>query len=127
SFTLSPVLCSYILKGGAEHDTWLLRKMKTPYLRMLHWALAQPKTVLAGAVLGNSQVGQVLQRGLLQGSQLLTLRYSRGQETESDNLGIDYLRRAGYDPRAMGTVLQSLANQNALDARLMGSNSQVPA
>ncbi|MCA3238024.1 MAG: efflux RND transporter permease subunit [Curvibacter sp.] len=51
SFTLSPVLCSYILKGGAEHDTWLLRKMKTPYLRMLHWALAQPKTVLAGAVL----------------------------------------------------------------------------
>jgi cobalt-zinc-cadmium resistance protein CzcA len=51
SFTLSPVLCSYILKGGAEHDTWLLRKMKEPYLRMLHWALAQPKKVLAGAVL----------------------------------------------------------------------------
>ncbi|NBW76277.1 MAG: peptidase M48 Ste24p [Sphingomonadaceae bacterium] len=83
--------------------------------------------VLAGAVLGNNQVGQVIQRGLLQGSQLLTLRYSRGQETESDNLGIDYLRKAGYDPRAMSTVLQSLANQNALDARLMGSNNQVPA
>ena len=51
SFTMSPMLCSYILKGGAEHDTWLLRKMKEPYLRMLHWALAQPKKVLAGAVL----------------------------------------------------------------------------
>lgn len=84
-------------------------------------------SVLAGAVLGNNQIGQVLQRGILQGSQLLTLRYSRGQETESDNLGIEYLRKAGYDPRAMGTVLQSLANQNALDARLMGSTSQVPA
>ncbi len=84
-------------------------------------------SVLAGAVLGNNQIGQVIQRGLLQGSQLLTLRYSRGQETESDNLGIDYLRKAGYDPRAMGTVLQSLANQNALDARLTGSTSQVPA
>ena len=82
--------------------------------------------VLAGAVLGNNQVGQALQRTLLQGSQLLTLRYSRGQETESDNLGIDYLRRAGYDPRAMSTVLQSLANQNALDARLMGSTNKVP-
>lgn len=82
--------------------------------------------VITGAVLGNSQVGQVLQRGLLQGSQLLTLRYSRGQETESDNLGIAYLRKAGYDPRAMSTVLQSLANQNALDARLTGSSSQVP-
>lgn len=82
--------------------------------------------VLTGAVLGNSQVGQALQRGLLQGSQLLTLKYSRGQETESDNLGIAYLRKAGYDPRAMSTVLQSLANQNALDARLMGSTNQVP-
>jgi len=50
SFTMSPVLCSYILKGGAEHDTWLLRKLKGPYLRMLHWALAQPKKVLAGAL-----------------------------------------------------------------------------
>jgi cobalt-zinc-cadmium resistance protein CzcA len=51
SFTMSPVLCSYVLKGGAEHDTWLLRKMKTPYLRMLHWALAQPKKVFLGAML----------------------------------------------------------------------------
>lgn len=84
--------------------------------------------ILAGVIGGNSGLTQQIQRGLLQGSQLLTLRYSRGQETESDNLGIDYLRRAGYDPRAMGTVLQSLANQNALDARLMGgSGNQVPA
>ncbi len=82
--------------------------------------------VISGAVLGDSQIGQLFQRGFLQGSQLLTLKYSRSQETESDNLGIDYLRKAGYDPRAMSTVLQSLANQNALDARLMGSSNQVP-
>jgi len=50
SFTMSPMLCSYILKGGADHDTWLLRRLKAPYLRMLHWALAQPKKVLGGAV-----------------------------------------------------------------------------
>lgn len=83
-------------------------------------------SVLAGAVLGNSGLGGVVQRGLLQGSQLLTLKYSRGQETEADNLGVEYLRRAGYDPRAMATVLQSLANQNALEARLMGSTARVP-
>jgi predicted Zn-dependent protease len=84
--------------------------------------------ILSGVVLGNSQVGQVLQKGFLQGSQLLTLKYSRGQETESDNLGIEYLRKSGYDPKAMSTVLQSLANQNALDARLMGASSErVPA
>ena len=45
--------------------------------------------ILSGVLLGNSQIGQVLQQGFLQGSQLLTLRYSRAQETESDNLGVE--------------------------------------
>lgn len=79
--------------------------------------------VLAGAVLGNSAAGQIGQKLFSQGSQLLTLRYSRTQETEADNLGVSYLQRASYDPRAMSTVLQSLANQNALDAQLMGSSA----
>lgn len=83
--------------------------------------------ILAGVLLGqNSQVGQILQKGFLQGSQLLTLKYSRKQENEADALGVQYLKKAGYDPRAMSTVLQSLANQNALDARLMGTSDQVP-
>lgn len=82
--------------------------------------------VLSGVLLGNSQIGQYLQQGFLQGSQLLTLKYSRGQENEADALGIKYLGSAGYDPRAMSSVLQSLANQNALDARLMGTSAQVP-
>ncbi len=82
--------------------------------------------VLAGAVLGSGTAGQIGQKLFSQGSQMLTLKYSRGQETESDNLGIAYLQRAGYDPRAMSTVLQSLANQNALDAKLMGSSNAVP-
>ena len=77
-------------------------------------------TVLSGAILGNSALGQLGQKVFSQGSQLLTLQFSRAQETQADNLGIQYLRSAGYDPRAMGTVLQSLANQNALDSRIMG-------
>ena len=84
-------------------------------------------SVLSGALLGSGTAGQLGQKLFSQGSQLLTLRYSRGQETEADNLGIDYLRRAQYDPRAMSAVLQSLARQNALEARLMGASSQVPA
>lgn len=83
--------------------------------------------VIAGQVLGSGGLGGLLQRGLLQGSQLLTLSYSRGQETDADNYGMQYMRAAGYDPRAMSTVLQSLADQNALEARLMGSNTRVPA
>lgn len=83
-------------------------------------------SILSGALLGNSALGQIGQEIFSTGSQLLTLKYSRGQETEADNLGITYLQRAGYNPRAMSTVLQSLARQNALDAQIKGSTNQVP-
>lgn len=83
-------------------------------------------TLLSGALLGNNAVGQLGQKIFSTGSQLLTLKYSRGQETEADNLGVTYLQRAGYDPRAMSSVLQSLANQNALDASMKGTTNQVP-
>jgi predicted Zn-dependent protease len=74
--------------------------------------------VLAGAVLGgDSQIGQLLGRGIGSGFQLLTLRFSRTQEYEADDLGVAYLARAGYDPRASSTMLASLAAQSALDAR----------
>lgn len=77
-------------------------------------------------LLGNSQIGNTLSRSILEGSQLLTLRFSRKQELEADDLGIQYLGRAGYDRRAMGTVLASLAAQNVLEARLQGKNAGVP-
>ena len=77
-------------------------------------------------LLGDSQIGNTLSRTFMEGSQLLTLRFSRKQELEADTLGIQYLARAGYDRRAMGTVLASLAAQNTLDARLAGRNASVP-
>lgn len=84
-------------------------------------------SILSGVLLGDNALGQLGQKAIAQGSQMLTLQYSRGQETEADNLGIRYLRSAGYDPRAMSTVLLSLAQQNALDARLQGTTNRVPA
>ena len=50
SLTLSPVLCSFLLKGGAEHDTWLIASLKRPYLAMLELALARPKSVVVAAI-----------------------------------------------------------------------------
>jgi len=53
SLTLSPVLSSYLLKvpaGQGEHDTWLIAKLKKPYLKMLHWALAHGRKTVGGAV-----------------------------------------------------------------------------
>ncbi len=82
--------------------------------------------IASSVLLGDSSLGSTISRGFLQGSQLLTLKFSRSQELEADDLGIQYLTRAGYDPRAMGTVLASLAAQNSLDARVQGRNASVP-
>ena len=83
-------------------------------------------SILSGAVLGDNALGQLGQNLFSKGSQLLTLKFSRSQELQADQLGITYLKRAGYDPRAMATVLESLARQNALEAQLRGGTSQTP-
>ncbi|MEO0590617.1 MAG: M48 family metalloprotease [Pseudomonadota bacterium] len=82
--------------------------------------------IASSVLLGDSAIGNAATRLFTQGSQLLTLKFSRSQELEADELGITYLTRAGYDPRAMGTVLSSLAAQNSLDARVQGRNASVP-
>jgi cobalt-zinc-cadmium resistance protein CzcA len=50
SLTLTPALASYLLKGGAEHDTWLIATLKKPYSGMLDWALGNEKKTVALAV-----------------------------------------------------------------------------
>jgi len=49
SLTLSPVLCSYILKGGSGEDTKLIQTIKQPYLKMLNWALNNDKKTITAA------------------------------------------------------------------------------
>lgn len=73
----------------------------------------------------------VMAVGLLTGSDSLariaggaaeyfTLRYSRKQEYESDDLGIHYLRQAGYDPDAAADMLGALARQEQYLAQSRG-------
>ncbi len=96
---------------------------------------AQTNTILGvlgtvvGGLLGNaggiaSTVGGLLQNNALQVAQIATLGYSRGQELEADRLGIQYLARAGYDPRALSTMLTSLAAQDDLEARVAGRDAR---
>jgi predicted Zn-dependent protease len=78
-----------------------------------------------GVLLGsNSQIGQLLSKGIATGTQALTLKFSRGQEYEADDLGVSYLAKAGYDPMASSTMLASLAAQSALDARSRGQDGR---
>ncbi|MBX9800954.1 MAG: CusA/CzcA family heavy metal efflux RND transporter [Burkholderiaceae bacterium] len=60
SLTLTPVLSSYMLKGGAEHDTRLVGFLKKHYLRMLDWVLANAKkTVLLSVLAFVAAVGML--------------------------------------------------------------------
>ncbi|AOY91996.1 peptidase M48 [Cupriavidus sp. USMAA2-4] len=61
------------------------------------------------------------------GAHLLTLRFSRADETEADLVGMDIAARAGYDPRSsvslwqkMGTVTQSQAGAEFLSTHPSG-------
>jgi len=84
--------------------------------------------VLGGAIGDNGGLlgglGGLLQNNSLRVAQLATLGFSRSQELQADQLGVQYLRSAGYDTMALSTMLTSLANQTTLDARLSGGDAR---
>jgi heavy metal efflux system protein len=52
SLTMTPALCSYVLKGGSGDDTRLIQAIKRPYLSALNWVLEnEKKTISAAAIL----------------------------------------------------------------------------
>ena len=63
-------------------------------------------------LLGFGQLGHSLTN---YGAQLLTLEFSRSDESEADLVGMELAARAGYDPRAGVTLWQKMgaANKNA--------------
>ncbi len=74
--------------------------------------------ILSSAV-GSDGAAQAL--GL--GSNLYMKSYSRGQESQADSLGIRYLSRSGYDPKAMAYFLRNLQADGELTAKIEGKSS----
>jgi beta-barrel assembly-enhancing protease len=55
---------------------------------------------ILGALTQNSQYGNLVTMGSQVGSAALSARYGRHDELESDQYGMIYMERAGYDPQA---------------------------
>ena len=71
---------------------------------------------LGAQLLGLGQAGDLAAN---LGTQLLTLQYSRSDETEADLVGLELAARAGFDPRASVTLWQKMGaatgNKGKLD------------
>ncbi|MEM7689597.1 MAG: M48 family metalloprotease [Pseudomonadota bacterium] len=117
---LAAVLGHEVAHVAARHSA---RRQRSAQRNQLLGGLG---AVLSTVLLGDSQIGNLLSRGALQGAQLVTLSYSREQEEEADRLGINYLTNAGYDPDAMGDFLLRLAQQAQLDSQLQGRGDARP-
>ncbi len=80
-----------------------------------------------GAVLGSvvgGGFGDLIAQGAQYSSQLGTLRFSRDQEYQADQLGIRYITSAGYDPMAGASMLSALTRATALEARVQGKSGR---
>lgn len=78
--------------------------------------------VIVGVLTG-SQQGMQLANQL---GQLYLLKYSRGQEYESDLIGVRLLAKAGYDPTAAADFLNTLGRWSDLEARVAGQQAAPP-
>jgi len=69
--------------------------------------------LLAGALIGES-LGQAMVVGSVAGVQSAMLKYTREEEREADQIGIEYLSRAGFPPSAMVQAFLKLKQQKIL-------------
>jgi predicted Zn-dependent protease len=66
---------------------------------------------IAGAVIGGG-VGQVISQGSQFGLGTWLMKYSRDYEKQADLLGAQIMARAGYDPRDLGTMFETISKQS---------------
>jgi predicted Zn-dependent protease len=138
SFTVldTATINAFALPGGYTHITRGLLALANSeaelagvlaheigHITARHSAQRYSHGVLAG--LGVNVIGILTgSRGIANlagtGAGLYLRSYSRGDEFEADMLGVRYLKRAGFDAKAMASFLASLRARAQLDAKLAG-------
>ena len=66
---------------------------------------------LAAALAGAPEAGQAMMMGSMAGAQTMMLAYSRGDESEADQLGLNSMYRAGYDGAGMVEMFEIMRSK----------------
>jgi len=88
-----------------RHGTANATKAQNPWLQ-----LGQAAGQLGGAMLGGP-VGSIVAQGSDIGLGAVLLRYSRDFEKEADLMGAQIMARAGYDPRELARMFETIERQ----------------
>src|SRR3954470_11077366 len=90
-----------------RHGTANATKAENPWL-----ALGQLAGAVGGAVVGGA-AGSAIAQGSQFGLGTILLRYSRDFEKQADLMGSQIMARAGYDPRALAHMFETIAKAAA--------------
>jgi Zn-dependent protease with chaperone function len=88
-----------------RHGTANMSKAQNPWLQ-----LGQIAGVVGGAVVGGA-AGSAIAQGSQFGLGTILLRYSRDFEKQADLLGSQIMARAGYDPRALAHMFETIERE----------------
>ena len=89
-----------------RHGTANASKAQNPWLQ-----LGQIAGVVGGAVVGGA-AGSAIAQGSQFGLGTLLLRYSRDFEKQADLLGAQIMARAGYDPRQLARMFETIEKES---------------
>ena len=89
-----------------RHGTANMTKAQNPWLQ-----LGQIAGVVGGAAVGGA-AGSAIAQGSQLGLGALVLRYSRDFEKQADLLGSQIMARAGYDPRALAHMFETIEKES---------------
>jgi beta-barrel assembly-enhancing protease len=89
-----------------RHGTANATKAQNPWLQ-----LGQIAGAVGGAVVGGAAGAAIAQGGQF-GLGTLLLRYSRDYEKQADLLGAQIMARAGYDPRALARMFETIERES---------------
>jgi beta-barrel assembly-enhancing protease len=75
-------------------------------------ALTQGLLGVLGAVVGSGTAGTLARLGMQIGAGAISMRYSRGDESQADAVGAIIMYKAGYDPRALADYFQKIEGES---------------